>query len=88
MREAPRYRCIGLKNYYLLCLLRRPRGGAVLPRTTVRLLCTQEPAPREYDSWARALVPETSPFVSCGGDDEAHVVGGGSLFGRVRRFAF
>jgi hypothetical protein len=46
----------------------------------VRLLCTQEPATKEYDSWAWAPVPETGPLVSCGGDEEAHY--------RERRFAF
>jgi hypothetical protein len=46
----------------------------------VRLLRTQEPTPKEYDSWARAFVPETGSFVSCGGDEEAHY--------RGRRFAF
>jgi hypothetical protein len=42
---------------HLLSLLRRPRGGVVLARAAVRLLCTQEPVPKEDDSWARALVP-------------------------------
>jgi hypothetical protein len=52
----------------------------VLARAAVRLLCTQEPVPKEYDSWARAPVLETGPLVSCGGDEEAHH--------RGRQFAF
>jgi hypothetical protein len=47
----------------------------VLARVAVRLLRTQEPAPKEYDSWARAPVLEIGPFVSCGGDEEAHYRG-------------
>jgi hypothetical protein len=31
--------------------------------------------PKEYDWWARAPMPETGPFVSCGGDEEAHYRG-------------
>jgi hypothetical protein len=46
-----------------LSLLQRPRGGAVLARAAVRLLCTQESAPKEDDSWARALVPGTGLLV-------------------------
>jgi hypothetical protein len=42
-----------LKNH-LLCLLRRPRGGAVLVRAAVRSFCTQELTPKEYDLWAWA----------------------------------
>jgi hypothetical protein len=36
----------------------------VLARAMVRLLCTQEPAPMEDDSWAQAPVPETGLLVS------------------------
>jgi hypothetical protein len=49
---------------YFLCLLRRPRGGAVLARAAVRLLCTQGPAPMEDDSWAQAPMSETGLLVS------------------------
>jgi hypothetical protein len=62
MREAPRYRCIGLKNY-LLYLLWRPQGGAVLARAAVHSFCTQKPTPREYGSWARAPMSETGPLL-------------------------
>jgi hypothetical protein len=48
---------------HLLCPLRRPRGGAVLARAAVQLLCTQEPVPKEDDSWARAPTSETEPLV-------------------------
>jgi hypothetical protein len=65
---------------HLLCLLRQPRGDAVLARAAVRLLRTRRPTPKEYDSWARAPVSETRSFVSCDGDEEAHY--------RGRRFAF
>jgi hypothetical protein len=37
---------------YLLSLLRRSRGGAVLARAAVQLSCTQEPTRRVYDMWA------------------------------------
>jgi hypothetical protein len=34
------------------------------PHAAVRLLHTWRPTPEEYDSWARALVSETSPLLS------------------------
>jgi hypothetical protein len=53
---GPRAGCLGtaalILKFHLLCLLRQPRGGAVLVRAAIRLLCTQEPAPKEDDSWA------------------------------------
>jgi hypothetical protein len=49
---------------HLLCLLRQPRGGTVLARAAVRLLCTQKLAPKEDDSWARAPTSETGLLVS------------------------
>jgi hypothetical protein len=49
---------------YLLSLLRRSRGGAVLARAVVRLSCTQEPARRVYDMWAWAPMPEVEPPVA------------------------
>jgi hypothetical protein len=70
---------------HLLSLLRRPRGGAVLARAVVRLLCTQEPAPKEDDSWARALVPGTGLLVLAEVKRRT-TVGGGTLF--TCRFAF
>jgi hypothetical protein len=42
----------------------------VLARAVVRLFCTQEPAPKEGDSWARAPMSETGLLVSVG--EEAH----------------
>jgi hypothetical protein len=81
---GPRAGCLDtaalVLKIHLLCLLWRPRGGAALARAVVRLLRTQELAPMEYDLRAWAPVPETGPFVSCGGDEEAHYHG--------RRFAF
>jgi hypothetical protein len=38
----------------------------VLARAAVRLFCTQEPAPKEGDSWAQAPVSETGLLVSVG----------------------
>jgi hypothetical protein len=37
---------------YLLSLLRRPRGGAVLARAAVRLFCTQKPTRWVHVMWA------------------------------------
>jgi hypothetical protein len=53
---------------HLLCLLWRPRGGTVLARAAVRLLCTQKPAPKEDDSWARAK----GWSAAFGGGEEVH----------------
>jgi hypothetical protein len=70
---------------HLLCLLRRPRGGTVLARAAVRLLCTQEPAPKEDDSWARAPALETRLLVSA--EVKRRTTAGGSVL-LTRRFAF
>jgi hypothetical protein len=51
----------------------------------VRLLCTQEPAPKEGDSWARAPVSGTGLSVSAGVKMRT-TAGGGVLF--TRRFTF
>jgi hypothetical protein len=73
---------------HLLCLLRRPRGGVVLARAAVRLFCTREPAPKEYDSWARAPVSETG-LLFLAVEMKRHTTAGDDLlFGRARRFAF
>jgi hypothetical protein len=53
MRGVPRVAALVLK-ICLLCLLRRPRGGAVLARAAVQLSYTQEPARRVYNMWAWA----------------------------------
>jgi hypothetical protein len=80
--------CLGtaalILKFHLLCLLRQPRGGAVLVQAAVRLLCTQELAPKEDDSWAQAPVPETGLSVSAGAKRRT-TTGGGAFF--TRRFA-
>jgi hypothetical protein len=48
-------------------------------RATVQLLCTQEPAPREDDSWARAPVLETGLLVLAEVKKRS-TAGGGLLF--------
>jgi hypothetical protein len=63
MRGVPRVAALVLK-IYLLSLLRRPRGGAVLARVAVRLFCTQKPARRVYDMWAWAPMLEVGPPVA------------------------
>jgi hypothetical protein len=57
----------------------------VLAGAVVRLLCTQEPAPKEDDSWARAPASETEPLVSVEVKRRT-TVGGDPLL--MRRFAF
>jgi hypothetical protein len=57
MRGVPRVAALVLK-IYLLGLLRRPRGGVVMARAAVRLLCTQVPTPKVHDMWARAPMPD------------------------------
>jgi hypothetical protein len=67
---------LDLKNH-LLCPLRWPRGGAVLAQATVRLLCTQEPAPNEGDSWAQAPMSETGLLLSV--EVKRHTITGGGV---------
>jgi hypothetical protein len=69
---------------HLLCLLRRPREGTVLARAVVRLLCTQEPAPKEDDSWAQAPASEIGLLVLAEVKRRT-TAGGGVLL--MRRFA-
>jgi hypothetical protein len=76
MREMPRFRCTGLKNY-LLCLLRRLRGDAVLARVAARSSCTQKLISEEYDSWAWAPVSKTGPLFSA--EMERRTTTGGDL---------
>jgi hypothetical protein len=56
-----------------------------LARAAVRLLCTQEPAPKEDDSWVRAPVSETEPLVSA--EVKKRTTTGDSPL-LTRRFAF
>jgi hypothetical protein len=56
-----------------------------MARVAVRLLYTQEPVPKEDDSWARAPVSETGPLVSAEMKRRT-TAGGGSLL--TRQFAF
>jgi hypothetical protein len=51
------------------------------PRVVVCLLRTRRPTPKEYDSWARAPVPEAGPLLSAEMERR-----GGSLL--AWRFAF
>jgi hypothetical protein len=86
---GPRAGCLGtaalILKFHLIYLLREPRGGAILVRAAVRLLCTQEPMPKEDELWAQAPVPETGLSVSAGAK-RRNTVGSGALF--TRRFAF
>jgi hypothetical protein len=78
-------RCIGFLKIYLLSLLRRSQGGALLARAAVQLSCTQEPARQVYDMWAWAPMPEVGPPIAVklqGARDR----GGGCML-LVRRFA-
>jgi hypothetical protein len=53
---GPHVGCLGtaalILKFHLHCLLWQPRGGAILARAAVRLLCTQGLTPKEDDSWA------------------------------------
>jgi hypothetical protein len=66
MRRVPRVAALVLK-IYLLSLLQRPRGGAVLARVAVRLFCTQRLARRVYDMWAWAPMLEVGPPIEAKG---------------------
>jgi hypothetical protein len=57
----------------------------VLAQAAVRLFCTQEPVPKEGDSWAWAPMSETGLLVSTGVKMRTPA-GGGVLL--ARRFAF
>jgi hypothetical protein len=70
---------------HLLCPLRWPRGGAVLAQAAVRLLCTQEPAPKEGDSWARAPMSEIGLLLSA--EVKRHTITGGGVL-LTRQFTF
>jgi hypothetical protein len=56
-----------VSRVYLLSLLRRPRGGAILARAAVRLFCSQKPARRVHVMWAWAPMPEVGPPVEAEG---------------------
>jgi hypothetical protein len=62
---VPRVAALVLK-IYLLSLLRRPRGGAILARAVVRLFCTQKPTRRVHDMWA-CTAGRTAPTPRGGG---------------------
>jgi hypothetical protein len=66
MCGVPRVAALVLK-IYLLSLLQRPRGGAVLAQVAVRLFCTQKPARQVYDTWAWAPMPEVGPPIEAEG---------------------
>jgi hypothetical protein len=55
------------------------------PYSVVRLLLIRRPTPEEYDSWARAPVPEAGPLLSAEMKRRT-TAGGGMLF--TRQFAF
>jgi hypothetical protein len=64
------------------------RGSTLPARAAVRLFRTREPTPKEYDSWARAPVSEIGLLFLAVEMMRRATAGGGSLFGRARRFAF
>jgi hypothetical protein len=70
MRGVPRVAALVLR-IYLLSLLRRPRGGAVLARAAVRLFCTQKPVRRVHVMWAWAPILEVGPPVEAEGGTTA-----------------
>jgi hypothetical protein len=57
-------------------------------RAAIRLFCTGEPTPKEYDLWARNPVSETGLLFLVAEMKRRATAGGNSLFGRARWFAF
>jgi hypothetical protein len=55
------------------------------PHAAIPLLCTWKPTPEEYDSWARAPVPEVGLLLSA--EVKRRTTGGGGVL-LARRFAF
>jgi hypothetical protein len=55
------------------------------PHAAVRLLRTRRPTPKEYDSWARALVLEAGPLLSA--EMKRHTTADGGVL-LTRRFTF
>jgi hypothetical protein len=55
------------------------------PHAEVRLLRTRRPTPKEYDSWARAPVPEAGLLLSV--EVKRRITAGGGVL-LMRRFAF
>jgi hypothetical protein len=55
------------------------------PHAADRLLCTRRPTPKEYDSWARAPVPEVGALLSA--ETKGRITAGGGVL-LTRRFAF
>jgi hypothetical protein len=70
---------------FLAEMMGRTTAGGSSFLVAVRLLSTQEPAPKEYDSWTRAPVPETGPLFLVEMERRT-TAGGGFLL--TRRFAF
>jgi hypothetical protein len=56
-----------------------------VPHAAVRLLCTQRPTPKEYDSWARAPMSEAGSLLSA--EMKRRITACGGVF-LTRRFAF
>jgi hypothetical protein len=52
------------------------------PHAAIRLLRTRRPTPKEYDSWARALVPEADPLLVSAEVKRCTTAGGGVLLMR------
>jgi hypothetical protein len=88
---GPRAGCLDtaalVLKIHLLCLLRQPRGDAILARAAVRLLRTRRPTPKEYDSWAWAPVSETGPLFSAEMKRRTTASGGSLLAWRFASFA-
>jgi hypothetical protein len=59
-----------------------------MARAAIRLFCTREPTPKEYDSWARAPVSGTGLLFLAAEMKRHATAGDSSFFGRARRFAF
>jgi hypothetical protein len=66
MTRGPGPSCQRLGRLFLAEEMKRHTtagGGSLFGRAAVRLLRTQEPSPKEYDSWAWAPVSATGPLL-------------------------
>jgi hypothetical protein len=61
------------------------RGRWRAPHVAVRLFRTRRPTPKQYDSWARAPVPEAGPLLSA--ETKRRITAGGGVL-LTGRFAF